>query len=127
MARVCDKKCGLGNMGGHIAQNHHNHDDNTTDGTNDGEWDVLSEFVCYALAHCLFRQLGLFPVAAGAEARELGKVMFGMKAQIPGKLIFPLAQSLIGKFLNDATVLADHEAMASLSRAQATLHKSATG
>jgi hypothetical protein len=49
-----------------------------------------------------------------------------MKAQILGKLILPLAQSLVGKFLNGPTVLADHEAMATLSRTQAALHESTT-
>jgi hypothetical protein len=83
--------------------------------------------VCYELDHFLLRQLGLFPVTARAEAGELGKVMFGMKAQIPGKLVFPLAQSLVGKLLNGSTALADHEAMAAFSGIQAALHESATG
>jgi hypothetical protein len=50
-----------------------------------------------------------------------------MKAQVLSKLIFPVAQSLVGKLLNDPTVLADHEAMTALSSSQAALHKSAAG
>jgi len=71
--------------------------------------------------------LRLFPVTARTEAGKLRNVILGMKAQIPGKLVFPSAQSGVGEFLNGSTVLADHEAMAAFSSIQATLHKSATG
>jgi len=50
-----------------------------------------------------------------------------MKATIPGKVAFFMAQVLIGKFLNSATVLADHESVASYIVAQSAPYKSASG
>jgi hypothetical protein len=71
--------------------------------------------------------LRLFTVTARTKAGKFGNVILGMKAQIVGKLVFPLTQSLVGKFLNGSTVLTDHEAVAALPSLQAALHKSATG
>jgi len=114
-------------MGRYIAKNYYDQDNDSSKSTKGGERDMLFEFLCYSLAHFLFCQLRLFPVTAGAESREFGKMMFGVKAQIPGKVIFPLTQSFVGKFLNGSTVLADHEAMAAFYSIQAALHKSTAG
>jgi hypothetical protein len=54
-------------------------------------------------------------------------MMFGMKAKIPGQVVFLLAQFFVGKFSNGSAVLADHEAMAAFYSVQATLHKSTAG
>lgn len=53
--------------------------------------------------------------------------MLGMKAQISSKVVFFLAQSLVGKFLYRSTILTNHETMAALCSTQAALHKSAAG
>ena len=88
---------------------------------------MLFQFVCYELDHSLLGQLRLSTVAARTEAGKLRNLVFGMKAQTLGKLVFPLAQSLVGKLLNGATVLADHEAVAALSSIQAAFHESTAG
>ena len=66
-------------------------------------------------------------MATGAESREFRKMMFGVKAQILGKLVFLSTQFFVGKFLNGSTVLADHEAMAAFRSIQATPHEAAVG
>lgn len=77
-------------MGRYIAQNNYNHDDNTTGGAEGSERDMLPEFVCYALAHFLFRWLRLSSVTTRTEAGELRNVISCMKTQIPGKLVLSL-------------------------------------
>jgi hypothetical protein len=66
-------------------------------------------------------------MATGTDSGEFGEMMFGVKPQTPGKFVFPLAQSFIGKFLNGSTVLADHEPMAAFRSIQVTFDKSTTG
>jgi hypothetical protein len=70
---------------------------------------------------------GLFSITPGAESGEFGKMMFGMKAKIPGEVVFLSTQFFIGKFSNGSALLADHEAMAAFCGIYATLHKSAAG
>jgi hypothetical protein len=57
--------------------------------------------------------LRLSPVTVGAESIEFGKMMLGVKAEIPSEVVLLSAQFLVGEFLNRSAVLADHEAMTS--------------
>ena len=54
-------------------------------------------------------------------------MMFGMKAKIPGNVIFLLTQPLVGKFPDCPALLTDHEAVAALHVIQAAFYESAAG
>ncbi len=54
-------------------------------------------------------------------------MILSMKAKILGKLVFVLAQFLIGKFLERSAAGADHEPMAPFFTLNGTLNKPAAG
>ena len=91
MARGRYKKSSFRDRGRYFAKNHYDHDYDASDGTKGCERGMLFQFVCYEPDHLLLRQLRLSAVTARTEAGKLGNVVFGMKAQTVGKLVFPLA------------------------------------
>lgn len=51
---------------------------------------MLFEFVGYSLEHFLFSESALFSITLGAESGEFRKMMFGVKAEVLGKVALPL-------------------------------------
>jgi hypothetical protein len=62
--------------------------------------------------------------AIGAKSRELSQVIFRVKSKFLSYLVLPLAQCLIGKFLQGSAAMADHVAMATFFFTQGAFHKS---
>jgi hypothetical protein len=66
-------------------------------------------------------------IATSTKPGRLSKVIFSMKAKVLGELVFPSAQSLIGKLLDDSALTADDKPMTTHLVCQAALHEPAAG